>query len=313
MASALKNVFDSMKTPDTYIIKDLNYYLLSIANDPDENRAIDVNAPSQIGKCMRARYYARTGVSADPNCIDARTQRIFDNGTGVHERLQGYLMDMGKLLMPELPVRDDEFNIQGHTDGMIGLEPYDGDPNEMRYADVAAVLEIKSINDRGFTELKDAKEEHKKQGLIYVSCLETRRKELHALYPSLFHFLANKPSRMKQYAKLYQHIKGGRKFTREEKIQFQCELHDRLDNILFRLKEPVEKAVFLYENKNNQELKEFTVSTKEREAKNIIKQVHAECAELNERVANGDMPDRGGRTKSCTDCRFCDYKIHCWH
>ena len=72
---ALKAVFSAMKR-EGYIVKDLELYLLGL-NATDEDRAIDVNAPSQAGVCMRARYYARTGAPKDGASIDARTRRIF--------------------------------------------------------------------------------------------------------------------------------------------------------------------------------------------------------------------------------------------
>lgn len=307
---ALKNVFDALKK-EGYIVRDLDVYLLQKANSPDENRAIDVNAPSQIGKCLRARYYARTGEQSDPNSISSRAQRIFDNGTGTHERLQGYLKDMGKLLMDELPVYNAEYNIQGHTDGMFAIKPHSsGNPN---YADKAGVLEIKTINNRGFMDLKDAKPEHKKQALTYAYCLEQRRLDLHKKYSNLLAFASSKSKRMKEYEALYQHVKGGRKHSRESKIAFQCDLHDVLDNILFRLKEPITEVTFLYENKDNQDLKEFTVSTNSFEAKRTLNEILAECAELNECVKENKIPNRCGDKKTCDMCRWCDYKIACWN
>ena len=81
---ALKSVFNAMKR-DGYVVKDLDLYLLSL-NGTDNDRAIDVNAPSQIGKCLRQRFYARTGAESNSNAVDARTRRIFDNGTKTHER-----------------------------------------------------------------------------------------------------------------------------------------------------------------------------------------------------------------------------------
>lgn len=306
---ALSDIFDAMKR-EGYVIKDLDLYLMNKANSVDENRAIDVNAPSQIGKCMRSRYYARTGTPTDPNNITARAQRIFDNGSGTHERLQGYLKEMGKLLMDELPVHNPDFNIQGHTDGALVIKPSEVFPE---YADEIGVLEIKSINDRDFNKLTDAKEEHKKQGLVYVYCLETRRQYLKKKYKNLLQFKSSKKKRMTEYAKLYQHLKGGRKYTMEEKIAFQCSLHDILDNILFRLKSPVTKAVFLYENKNNQDLKEFTVDSESSEARLIIENILDECVELNECVENDIIPPRAGSKKTSDCCRWCNYKIHCWH
>ena len=105
---ALKAVFSAMKR-EGYVIKDLDLYLLSL-NATDEDRAIDVNAPSQAGTCMRARYYARTGAPRDFGSVDARTRRIFDNGTKTHERLQEYLLKQGMLLMDEVPVHNYEYN-----------------------------------------------------------------------------------------------------------------------------------------------------------------------------------------------------------
>ena len=148
-----------------YVTAPLDMFLLKQANKPND-RAVNVNAPSQAGRCLRANYYMRMGYKGDGS-IDPRTQRIFDNGTFTHERLQKYLLDMELLIMDEVPIINTEYNIQGHTDGYIDLK------NEI------AILEIKSINDNGFNQLKDAKEEHKKQGLIYLYCTEERRKELH--------------------------------------------------------------------------------------------------------------------------------------
>ena len=65
-------------------------------NVEENDRAIDVNSPSQVFKCMRALYYARTEADCD-GTVDARLQRIFDNGTHVHLRLQEYLKKEGTL------------------------------------------------------------------------------------------------------------------------------------------------------------------------------------------------------------------------
>ena len=282
---ALKSVFNAMKR-EGYIIKDLDLYLLSL-NEEDNDRAVNVNAPSQIGKCLRQRFYARTGATRDSNAIDARTRRIFDNGTKTHERLQQYLAEQGMLLMDEIPVLNEYYNIQGHTDGLIALSKVE-----------KAILEIKSINSNGFSQLKTAKEEHVQQGLSYVYCVEERRKYLHETYANLEELEAYKDELMAEYAKHYQHLKGGRKFTREEKIQFQCELHFKMDSILIQTKAPITKVVFLYENKDNQELKEYCVSSKEAKSQEIVSEVLGDCAKLNEYVAKGKVPPRCSTTKS---------------
>lgn len=297
---ALKAIFSAMKK-EGYVVRDLDLYLLTL-NDTDSDRAIDVNAPSQVGICLRARYYARTGAPKDGVSVDARTRRIFDNGTKTHERLQGYLLDQGMLLMDEVPVHNYDYNIQGHTDGVLKLSPAE-----------IGILEIKSINSDGFKDLRDAKEEHKKQGLVYIFCLEERRKYLRSTYTSRAEFDASLKSRMKEYAELYQHLKSGRKFTRKQKIQFQCELHAKMDSILFDTRVPITKAVFLYENKNTQDLKEFVVTSQRAESKSIIASVLAEFDELNGYVEDGVLPPRCSRSRSDPACRWCSYKTECWN
>lgn len=316
---SLKNVFDAMKK-EGYIVKDLDMYLLSVVGNSGEDRAIDVNAPSQVGACLRARYYARTGETRDPNSISSRSQRIFDNGTKVHERLQEYLKDSGKLLMDELPVHNEEHNIQGHTDGLFVITPAESKSKKVfagqyqnLFAKEVGVLEIKSINDRGFKELKDAKPEHKMQGLVYLYCLETRRQYLKDTYATLEDFLEDKYVRWENYESLYQHLKDGSHYTRVEKIHHQCSLHDVLDNILYRLEKPIETVVFLYENKNDQELKEFSVTSTSAESKQSIEDILKEYDALNTCVECSKIPDREGKSKSDGICRWCDYKIACWN
>ena len=297
---ALKSVFNAMKR-EGYVIKDLDLYLLSL-NGEDNDRAIDVNAPSQIGGCLRSRYYSRTQASRDTNAVDARTRRIFDNGTKTHERLQQYLEEQGMLLMDEVPVYNATYNIQGHTDGILALGAVE-----------KGVLEIKSINSNGFSNLKTVKEEHRKQGLTYAYCLEQRRLELHEIYSSLSDFVKDKKNRYKKYASLYQHLKDGRRHTREEKIKFQCDLHDKMDSILMETRVPITKAIFLYENKDSQELKEFCVSTREAASQEVLKEILNECSYINDCIKNGIVPPRCSNSKTSSPCRFCPFTIECFN
>lgn len=296
---ALNNVFSAMKR-EGFVIRPLDLYLLSL-NKEDNDRAINVNAPSQVGTCMRARYYARTGEEQDAHSVDARTRRIFDNGTHMHLRLQEYLKEAGILVMDEIPVHNYEYNIQGHTDGILKLSAVEH-----------GVLELKSINSKGFTDLKAPKEEHRKQGLVYIFCLEERRKFLREKYATREDFDRSLPIRKVQYKKLYQHLKGGRKFTKAQKIAFQVSLHIKMDSILYDMKKPITKAIFLYENKDNQELKEYCVSTTEAASKNTMKEILEEYSTLNTFVEEGRVPPREGRNKSDSLCRWCNYKSACW-
>ena len=294
---SLSSLFNSMKQ-EGYVVKPLEFYLEKQANQ-DNDRAVDVNAPSQAGKCLRHNYYMRKQVETD-GTISARLQRIFDNGTYTHERLQGYLLKMFLLICDEVPILNDEYKIQGHTDGLLELSK-----NEV------GVLEIKSINDHQYSQLKDAKEEHKKQGLIYLYCLEQRRLYLRKKYKTLGDFYDSEEERSLYFRSKYQHMKSGRKYTREEKIQNEVDLNLICDDILYRTEEPITKVIFLYENKNNQELKEFVVE-RNVTTEHILDGVLKEYKDLNEYCENNIVPPREGKNKSCQMCKWCDYVFECW-
>ena len=293
---ALKEMFQAMKK-EGYVTAPLDRFLFEQANKPND-RAVNVNAPSQAGKCNRANYYMRKQYDSDGS-IDPRTQRIFDNGTYTHERLQSYLLEMELLLMDEVPLINDPYNIQGHTDGFLNLN------------DEVAILEIKSINDNQFGQLKDAKEEHKCQGLIYLYCAEDRRIWLHETYKTEEEFNASYDERYKYFEEHYQHMVGGRKFTREQKIENEVMLNMLSDNILFHTDKPITKVVFLYENKNNQELKEFVVE-RNLTTEPILLEVLERYEILNKCCENDELPDREGTSKSCNICRWCSYKNECY-
>lgn len=293
---ALKEMFQAMKR-EGYVTAPLDQFLFEEANRPND-RAVNVNAPSQAGKCNRANYYMRMQYDND-GTIDPRTQRIFDNGTYTHERLQSYLIDMELLHMDEVPLINDEYNIQGHTDGFLNLD------------DEVAILEIKSINDNQFSQLKDAKEEHKKQGLVYLYCAEERRKWLHEHYKTVEEFNASYEERYNYFESHYQHMQGGRKYTREEKIKNEVMLNMLADNILFYTDKPITKVVFLYENKNNQELKEYVVE-RNLTTEPFLKDVLVDYKFLNECCETKTLPPREGTGKSCNTCRWCGYKNECY-
>lgn len=292
---ALKNLLNTLKQ-EGYIVKRLDQYLLSLNGEPDD-RAENVNAPSQAGKCQRANYYSRIGEETDYCCVDARTRRIFDNGTKTHERLQEYLMSEGILVMEEVPLRNDHYQIQGHTDGILKL-------NEGELA----VLEIKSINTGSFSQLKAPKTEHEKQAMIYLYCLEERRKYLRKTYKNNLAFIKDKNNRYNYYESLYNHLKDGHKYTREEKLHFKCEEHNKADLLLLKCGIPITKCIFLYENKDTQELKEFCVNTDEQ----IIQEVLGQYEYLNSCIETKTIPPREGTSKSSPPCKWCDYKDSCF-
>lgn len=298
--SALKSaLFKNLKQPLGSVIRSIDDFLTT--HNEESDRAINVNAPSQIGKCLRERYYGRVGTERDGMAVSPRSQRIFDNGTHVHLRLQQYLTEQGMLLMDEVPVLSAEYNIQGHTDGILQLSPTE-----------LGILEIKSINLNNFNALKDIKPEHKKQGLVYAYCIEQRRKYLRDTYKTLEDFKKSKLRRRKETEPYYCHLKDGSKFTAKEKISFQLGLHDKLDNILYDIDKPVDKIVFLYECKDNQELKEFYLSASEAQGAELTKVILDECKSLNECVLKGEIPNREGSNPNDGNCRWCEFKCECW-
>lgn len=289
---ALKAIFNNLKQEDNSIIKRLDNYLLT--KNEVSDRAINVNSPSQASNCLRANYYMRTGEPSN-GMIDPRTQRIFDNGTGVHERLQDYLKKANILVQEEVPVLNEEYNIQGHTDGLIKLNKFE-----------LGILEIKSINSNGFNSLKEAKYEHKQQAMVYLYCTELRRKKLREMSEEEFRDSATK--RRQFYASRYDHIQDGSNRTREEKINFQVDLNMEMDKLLYNTSKPINKIVFLYENKDNQELKEYVVEVDQ----DLVDGILERYGMLNECVEQGIVPEREGTSKSCMTCRWCNYTINCW-
>lgn len=300
---SLKAMFKAVhKAKNSTVTGVLDTYLLSLS-DTDSDRAIDVNAPSQIGTCLRSRFYARKGYMRDANSIDARSRRVLDNGTHFHLRTQEYLLASGKLLLDEVPVLNSEHNIQGHTDGLLDLN----------LDNVISVLELKSINDNNFSKLIAPKPDHILQGLTYIYCLEMRRRYLRNKYKSFEDFEKKKAMRMKEYAQFYQHLKDGRKHTREEKIQFQCDLHDKADTILIKCDTPITKAHFVYENKNTQEIKEYIIDSTDPENVKKTEKVLDECDFLNVKCEEDVAPSREGTSKSCPTCHWCSFKTECWN
>ena len=291
---SLNALFSSMKK--TGIVKQLDQHLLKMsALEGDADRKNVTNSPSSALGCSRANYYQRLGETKE--IIEPRVRRIFDNGHGMHERIQGYLTDMGLLLMDEVPLINEEYEIQGHTDGLLKLEPK---KNHIK------VLEIKSINSRGFSGLKEAKVVHKAQAMVYIFTLEERRKYLKRKYPTLKEFRKSALKRRLYFASKYQHLKEGSKYTRAEKIRFKVNQHMKSDELLYSLVKPINEAIILYECKDTQELKEFEVSLD----KELVAEVLGKYETNNVAWRAKQIPERECRNKS--DGRWCDFVNTCF-
>ena len=280
---------------DGIVLPRLNEYLLRLGNDEDRNHGL--NSPSGVSGCLRSQYMVRTGVKMN-GVIEPRTRRIFDNGTGVHTRLQSYLKKEGILLLEETPVWNKDLQILGHCDGMLAISKMS-----------IGILEIKSINTNQFKALTDAKPEHKMQAQVYMYCLELMRQKVDVderEYPKV------KGEILKEYRDLQESfVVGGRKFTKEQKIDMKMKEMGQALDILHSCVKPIDTMSLVYENKNDQDIKEFVIKWDDKLVEYIVERYEY----LNECVAKGTMPDRdeSATSKSCSVCRYCNYTIDCWN
>jgi hypothetical protein len=291
---SLKSVFSTMKK--TGLVKQIDQHLLLQSNNENDGDRVNItNSPSGALGCSRANFYQRQGIAKD--AIDARVRRIFDNGHHMHERIQKYLTDMGVLLMDEVPLVNEEYEIQGHTDGILDMK---GTRTEVE------ILELKSINSRQFSALKDAKEEHKAQAHVYMFVAEEHRKMLRSKYPTNVEFKKSELARRKKYASRYQHLEDGAKYTRAQKIKHKVEQHMTMDKILYDVVKPITKAILLYECKDTQEMKEFPITY----TGEIINAVLEKYCVNNEAWKTKTAPCRECKNKS--EGRWCPYVNHCF-
>jgi hypothetical protein len=133
------------KQPNSDIIADQ----VSAKLDAEIARVRDTNDrdqsyfhPSTVGQCPRQTVLERLEI---PKSVphDVRIQRIFENGHGVHARIQKELRDAGILVLDEVALEAPEYNMKGHTDG-IGRLYVDG------LGGVLVVLEIKSCSEKSW-------------------------------------------------------------------------------------------------------------------------------------------------------------------
>jgi len=137
------------------LIRKINEYL---QNRPNQERKTHCFHPSSLHRDEDYLYDAYfRGTNSENH--EPRVLRIFDNGHGVHSRLQGYLKEMGVLLDAEVEVWNEDYQIYGHCDGILQL------------GDQKGVLEIKSINSNGFWNLYSPKPEHMIQVHAYMFAL----------------------------------------------------------------------------------------------------------------------------------------------
>ena len=121
--------------------------------------------PSQLGGCLRAYFYGEFKAPVDGLATAdemLRTSLIFEMGTYVHVMIQNLCERAGLLISRETAIQDKLLGILGHADGQLLI---DGE----KY-----LLEIKTINSRGFGGLREVKDAHKKQIHAYMKALRLK-------------------------------------------------------------------------------------------------------------------------------------------
>lgn len=245
--------------------------------------------------------------------------------------------------MDEVPLCLPELNIQGHTDGFIysytpipknwpkilDLELLDDVYEYLQNKPFKSIeiLEIKSMNTGQFKSLTAPLEEHLDQATSYAACAEDRRKKLHQRYTGWEEFIASEPDRHKEHLVRF-------RFATETNIPdwvkgkvFKGLLSDA---ILFNTQNPVDRSIFLYEDKNDQEIKEFVIKSDSQrlkvlrekcitinqtvEALNFLSKLSSNPVDFSKRKYLNLLPSlpEEARGKSSKHCRWCDFKHICY-
>jgi CRISPR/Cas system-associated exonuclease Cas4 (RecB family) len=138
--------------------------------------------PSSVGKCLRAIVYQMLGYEGrEP---DAKGLSIMDNGTYFHERMESNIRKTDIFVASELPLKNEQLNISGRLDLVIkNFSPHTPDDKIVKLinhksetvyegpSNDVMIVELKSINEKGFTYLKgkgEPKEEHVQQIQLYM-------------------------------------------------------------------------------------------------------------------------------------------------
>ncbi len=146
--------------------------------------------PSQIGKCLKALWFACNGnAEMLEEFIEPRIQMIFDMGHSWHSIVQRYgqkgAWGPKEYYHPEVPIDPDAVTfdgkpvhplasyywIKGHVDAVIDRYKIDNVPGVGEVV-IRLVHEYKTINSTGYTKLLSPKPEHKYQATIYAAVLD---------------------------------------------------------------------------------------------------------------------------------------------
>ena len=140
---------------DEWLLKSIDTHLEKTTRRTN----VGVFYPSSLGNpCDRFLYLAYNG-DLPEQTISPELQRIFDCGDALGYRFEKYFEKMGILISTESQVKCEDTKMSGRIDFIIKHEGIQD----------RAVIELKSINSRGFKALLDRpKPEHVIQTQIYL-------------------------------------------------------------------------------------------------------------------------------------------------
>ena len=155
MASLSELLGDSIDgVQDKWLLKSIDSSLKEAQRPPRQG----VFYPSALGSiCDRYLYNCYHGLVKEED-ISAVSRRIFDCGDYLGYRYEKYFEKMEVLLETESIIKADDPPISGRLDFLISHPEHE-----------KLLIELKSINQRGFTALKEPKPEHIVQIQIYLN------------------------------------------------------------------------------------------------------------------------------------------------
>jgi len=143
---------------DEWLVKEIDRHLTSTSDQRPPSR--DIFYPSFLGStCDRLLYLHYNGLLPNPK-FDSKTLRIFAHGHATENRYKDIFTKMRLLSGTEVQARYDNPCIHGRADFILNFPEFG-----------RTIIELKTINERGFSNLSVPKPDHAIQLQIYLSIL----------------------------------------------------------------------------------------------------------------------------------------------
>ena len=143
---------------EAWLIKEIDRHLTSTSDQRPPSR--NIFYPSYLGStCDRLLYLHYNGLLPNPK-FDSKTLRIFAHGHATENRYKDIFTKMRLLLGAEVQARYDNPCIHGRADFILNFPEFG-----------RTIIELKTINERGFSSLSVPKVDHAIQLQIYLSIL----------------------------------------------------------------------------------------------------------------------------------------------